>query len=398
MAERIRVMVISEPGKAGVKRHVIDLLRRIDLDAFDVYFVYSFERSDAAYAGEIAELESRGMTCLEIPMDAPLSVKKDSQAFKTLVREMRRIRPHVVHLHSSKAGGLGRLAALCVRPRPRVVYTPHAMACHRSRFYWGIEVVLGLMTDRTVAVSKSEQADWVRWKIPKAQRAAVIPHGFESPSVPLVDHREIPAGTSWSFGACGRICRQKNALLMFQTALEMLRRDAHARFVWIGDFSEDEEAQAVKQLLDEAGNPERLAVTGWVSDPEKRMRELDVFCMISRYEGLSYVLAEAQLLRLPVVGVDAPGVIDLIQHDQTGVIAAPQVDALCDALITLRDDRELRSRLGESARQELVLNYSFPKMVGAIEGVYRDMSRRGKPSVESVHRTQPGSLLEQGRS
>ncbi len=378
MTDRIRVVVISEPGIAGVKRHVVDLLRRIDVEAFDVYFIYSLVRGDDAYVGEIADLSARGIECLQIPMDAPLSVRKDWSALRRMIRELRRIKPEIVHLHSSKAGGLGRLAALCVTPRPKTVYTPNAMACYKSRLYWGIEVGLGWLTSRSIAVSTSEQADWVRWKIPKAKQAAIIPNGFTAPPVPPINHREIQPGEPWVFGACGRICRQKNALLMFQAALEMLSRDPHARFIWIGDFGGDDESDAVRALLSSAGNPDRIEITGWVTEPGVQMRKLDIFCMVSRYEGLSYVLAEAQLLELPVIGVDVPGIIDLVQQDQTGVIATPDVESICKNLAVLRDDQRLRAQLGKAARQEIELNYTVPKMVDAIEEVYRELAKRGQ--------------------
>ncbi|MDB5348582.1 MAG: Exopolysaccharide biosynthesis glycosyltransferase EpsF [Schlesneria sp.] len=375
MNDRPRIVVISEPGSAGVKRHVVDLLRLIDVMRFEVYFIYSLERSDATYQTEITELSTRGITCIEIPMNAPLSVRKDTAALMTLIGELRRIRPHLIHSHSSKAGGLARIASLCLFPRPRNVYTPNAMACHRSSLYWGIEVVLGLLTDRLVAVSRTEFADWQRWRIPGAKRAAIIPNGMSVRTSETVGHREIPHNAEWTFGACGRICRQKNSLLMFRTAVEMLRRDSQARFVWIGDFGDDDEAQSVRTFLSQEKEfGDRLRVTGWVSDPESLLLTLDVFCMISRYEGLSYVLGEAQLLALPVLAVDAPGISDLVVQDVTGIVALPQIESLCDALTGLRDDVELRRRLGEKARREIALHYTVAGMVAAVEDVYEQLT------------------------
>ena len=376
MSDRVRVAVISEPGKAGVKRHVVDLLQGINVEKFDVCFIYSLVRSDSDYRSEIDGIGARGIKCVEVPMDAPLSVSKDFAAFKQIRQELKQFKPEILHLHSSKAGGLGRLVSRFVSPRPKVVYTPNAMACYLSKMYWVIEVALGTLTDRAVAVSNSEKRDWLRWKIPGAKISSVVPNGFAAPTADPIVHRDVSGGATWTFGACGRICRQKNALLMFQTAIHVLEKDPNSRFVWIGDYGDDEESHAVKQFLESKGKNDRLVITGWVSDVQRYLRELDIFCMISRYEGLSYVLAEAQLLALPVLGVDAPGVIDLVHHETTGIVSEPNIDKLTADLFRMRDDVLLRKRLGESARQEILTNYTVRHMVDGVEKVYRELVPR----------------------
>ena len=118
---RRRVALVSEPGKAGVKRHVIDLLSRIDLTRFEVTFYYSLQRSDANYTQEIAALQERGVTCIEVPMATRIYPLQNLWAFCQLVRCFRQQRPEMLHLHSSMAGGIGRFASLFVYPRPWVL-------------------------------------------------------------------------------------------------------------------------------------------------------------------------------------------------------------------------------------------------------------------------------------
>jgi glycosyltransferase involved in cell wall biosynthesis len=376
-AARVAVAIVSEPGKAGVKTHVVDLLTNVDLKRFEITYYYSLERSDDAYIGEIAALRARGIECIEIPMDARLAFRADLRALIRLTRQLRQKRPAILHLHSSKAGGLGRLASLLMRRRPRVIYTPHAMACYRSRVYLWLERVLGYFTNTLVAVSPSEKQDFVRWRIPHAGRSETIPLGMPAVEQSTATPQSAPGAQTWTVGACGRISYQKNALFFFQVALEVLRANKDYCFKWIGDFANDREGKAVAALLARAGNPPGIQITGWVRQPQVELRTLDVFCMFSRYESFGYVTAEAMQLGVPVLATPATGTVDLVRHEETGLLAEPEVDAIVSALDRLKNDPALRARLVANARQFIAENHTIAQMVDAVERLYAQPHSRG---------------------
>lgn len=369
---RLRLALVSEPGKAGVKTHVIDVLQRINLDKIAVTYYYSRRRSDANYAKEIEDLTRRGIVCREVPMNAPLRPLLDSVALLRLIRLLRRQRPQIIHLHSSKAGALGRVASLFLFPRPKVLYTPHAMACYRSVVYlWG-ERILGVLTDLLVAVSPSEKKDFIRWRIPKAKLSFVLTMGLRPPPPMSTAPPGSPVKNEgvWRVGACGRICYQKNALLFFEAALALLKTFQDCRFRWIGDFGDDQEAAAVRALLQKAGWPKEIEITGWVSEPRRCMETLDSFCMFSRYESFGYATAEAMLLGVPVVGTPSTGTVDLVFHERTGLLVKPEVGSVMAALTRLRSDPALGKNLAAEAKRSVSEIHTFAKMMGETEHLY----------------------------
>jgi glycosyltransferase involved in cell wall biosynthesis len=365
----IRVAVVSEPGKAGVKTHVVDLLRGLDLDRFDVTLYYSLSRSDRDYPNQVRDLAARGVRCVEIPMRADLSPLADLRALAALVAELRRLRPRVIHLHSSKAGGLGRLASLFLRPRPRVVYTPHGMACYRSRLYLWLERLLGPLTHMPVAVSPSEKRDFIAWRIPGAGATRVLTMGVPPPSPTGEQNSGDPK--TWYVGACGRICYQKNARLFFDLAIRMAG-EGKFRFRWIGEFGDDAEAAAVRAALDRAGWPPEIEITGWLSRPGEQLRTLDVFCMFSRYESFGYVTAEAMALGVPVVATATTGTVDLVEHERTGLLVDPNLAAVEAAVRLVASDPALRERLRIHGRHLVGEKYTVRRMVDDVEQIYED--------------------------
>ena len=245
-----------------MKRHVVDILRQIDLGQFDVVYYYSTVRSDKDYPNEISEIERRGIICHNISIQAKIRPLRDCLSLLKLIQRLWHQRPQILHLHSSKAGGIGRIASLFVFPRPTIFYTPNAMACYRSRVYLWLERILGFLTDQLLAASASEQKDFIRWRIPNAAGAETITLGVRTVDMAKPGSRSPDPSLPCIVGACGRICFQKNALLFFQVALEMLKSRQDYRFKWIGDFGDDDEAETVRNLLARAGNPPQIEVTG----------------------------------------------------------------------------------------------------------------------------------------
>jgi len=368
----IRVGVVAEPGMAGVKSHVVGSLRAFELDGFEVSLGYSLRRADKRYEAEINELEGRGIRCEELPLTRALNIKDDARALSACYSFLKKGRFDVLHLHSSKAGALGRLAVQCLRHKPVVVYSPHAMACYSSRMACGVERLLGTVTDQLVACSNSERADWVRWKIPGSDRAVVIPPGIAS-ATGGDRGGQTSRDSAFLIGAAGRICAQKNAGLFFRVALEGVRRLPRAEFVWIGDYGSDAEADRVREMLRAAGSPERVRVTGWISDPRARLGELDVFCMLSRYESYGLVTAEAMSQGVPVVAMPSTGTVDLVEDGRSGLLVEDSVADIVKALHRLYADPRLRGDLGDGASLRISAEPTHSDVAAALRQLYRQL-------------------------
>lgn len=129
--DKIKLLIISEPGSGGVKRHVMDLLNNLNKDRFEIIYAYSKKRADKDYLSELDEL-SYEIQIKEIHhLQQTISIKNDSLAFIEIFKLINYLKPDIVHCHSSKAGVLGRIAAKLLKV-PKIIYTPHAYAFQNS--------------------------------------------------------------------------------------------------------------------------------------------------------------------------------------------------------------------------------------------------------------------------
>ncbi len=209
----------------------------------------------------------------------------------TAIFEVRKIiqteKPDIVHMHSSKAGAIGRLA---ISPKKaKLFYTPHSYAfCKKDesglkiKFYLLIEKILGRRNCTTIACSKGEYEEALK----VTKNAIYINNGIDikeleqfilNESEKIIDTKKLKICT------VGRVGPQKNPKLFNQIAENF--RDIE--FMWIGDGN----------LKDVLISP-NIKVLGWC-DRKKAIKELcqnDIFILPSLWEGLPMTLLEAMYL------------------------------------------------------------------------------------------------------
>lgn len=146
--------------------------------------------------------------------------------------------------------------------------------------------------------------------------------------------------------------------LTHQKAHDVLLRSfavVHAHFPeWqlcvIGVGPRREELQALARTL---GVADKVDFVGLVQDPYPYLRAAEIFAFPSRFEGVGNALLEAMSCGLPVVVTDAsPGPLEYVVDGHSGlVVPTDDEDALASALTRLMSDRDLRDRLGATARE-----------------------------------------------
>ncbi len=302
---RKKILFIVEAMGGGVFTYIVDLANQL-VDEYDMYVAYAVRRQTPAnYTNyfdkriHLIKVENFGRS---------LNPGKDIKAFFEIKRIAKIVNPDIIHLHSSKAGALGRVA-FNGRKIP-LFYTPHAysflMKNHsapKRMMFKAIETICAKTHCTTISCSFGEHQETLKL----TKRAEYVNNGINIDELRELLETVNTEEKKYKVFTLGRICHQKNPELFNQIALAM----PDEKFLWIGDGD----------LRDKLTAP-NITVTGWVE--RRKALELsqqgEVFILTSLWEGLPISLLEAMYMKKLSVVSNVIGNRDVIQNGKNGYV------------------------------------------------------------------------------
>jgi glycosyltransferase involved in cell wall biosynthesis len=356
-----RILIVSQVTVSGVAVCIRDLVRAAVANGYDVTVACPSQGDLATWA------EEEGATWERVDMRrAP-----HPSDIVALLRVRRLCRAsNLVHLHSSKAGAIGRLALASLgASRPVSAFTPHGWSWlvggRAQPAYRLIEKALLPVTTAVVAVSNEERSDGRAVLGPRAARIRVIPNGVDvfrfSPRGP------VAARTSDPLVVCvGRLDPQRGADVA--VAALALMTTPHVRLRLVGDGSE---RVRIENQVRSLGLTGRVEMVGVHSDPAPDLRAADVVVIPSRYDGMALVLLEAMACGAAIVATQVPGCSALGDAGEIVPIEDPR--ALAQEVDRLLADPDRRRALGLAARERVALHYPLERSLESIVELWEDL-------------------------
>jgi glycosyltransferase involved in cell wall biosynthesis len=362
------VVLITLAEVGGAQTYVASLLPAL-AEEFDVT-VASSGGGPVRDAAEALGLPFVGLRHLR----RPIQPVRDLLALVELARLLRRERADVLHASSSKAGVLGRLAALLARV-PIRIFTVHGWAFaaasgRSSTFYRWADRLMRPLTTATICVSENERAAGIAARTCDAERTVVIHNAVDVTGAPVARH-EHPRPT---LVAVGRLKAPKDPVTLLRALAKLGGREYEALIV-----GEGPDRTALEHLAAQLGLRDRVRFAGERHDVPKLLSGADLFVLSSRSEGLPVSVLEAMAAGLPVVASTVGGIPELVEDGETGVLVRPaDPDALAAALGDLLDDADRRRRLGKAGRRRAERLFDLEAFRRAhLELYHRELARCG---------------------
>lgn len=366
------------PLLSGVQKVSLDEFSKIDSVKYEPILVCK-ESGPLVNAISALGFKSEFVPSLE----RDISPKADVKALLDLVKCFRRIRPDVVHTHSSKTGILGRLAARLAGV-PMVIHTVHGFAFPfaKSRFvryfYFLAEFIGGLLSDKVVVLNITDYNYAIKNLKISESKVHLIPNGVAIESFGAAvsvrkEYRQEVLATEKDEEICiamvGRLWAQKNPLCLVEAAKKVIdRTDIPVKFFFAGDGELKDE---VERKILEYRLEGKVGILGWRSDVPKLLSSVDVFVLPSLWEGMPLAILEAMASKLPCVVSNIPGNRDLVEHDVDGLLfEANNADSLAEQLIRVIEDRQLRERFSNAAFDKVTNKYSLARRMEKVTALY----------------------------
>jgi glycosyltransferase involved in cell wall biosynthesis len=331
----------------------------------------------------VARARSAGYEFIELrELIRPVNPWMDLRARRYLAMEFERLRPDIVHTHSSKAGILGRLAARDARV-PHIVHTIHGMSFNRTQpwlvrkaFAWA-ERVAARRCQAIVTVADAMIAQSVAAGICPREKLLTIYSGMEIERFTPSAQARVAARERWGgadddivVGTVARLFRKKGYEQLIPIMAAAVRREPRLRFVWIGDGAQRAEYEAELARL---GLRERTVLTGLIppSEVPHVLAGCDILAHTSQWEGLPRAVVQALLMQVPAVAFDIDGTPEVILDGQTGrLVPLNDLATFAAALCELAGDADLRRRCGEAGREHCRERFDWRRMVDELEALY----------------------------
>lgn len=308
---------------------------------------------------------------------------------------LRRIRPDVVHTHTSKAGVVGRLAARLAGIRG-IVHGIHilpflSVGRWEARLYVAVERLLSRVTHTFVDVSDAMRDMATRHGVGNAANHVVVQSGMELDrfrlATPVSDHEVravLPAlNTSKPVKLVVMVAAlesRKRVKEFVELFAKVAARDDAAGLAVLGDGPCREEILAAVR---EKGLDGRVVLLGFKADVERWIARANVCALSSEREGLPRVVVQYVLAGKPVVVTDLPGVSGLVPDGVNGIVVpTDQLDPMADALTRILDDSALAAAMSAASAKLDLSAWSADSMVQRLEGVYRSVA--GSGSMNSI--------------
>ncbi len=350
---RVRIChIITKLELGGAQQNTLYTVKHLDRARFAVSLVTGPQGildEEAIDSGvEVHFLES---------LRREISARRDLAALGGLVRLLRRLRPEIVHTHSSKAGILGRWAA-ALAGVPHIVHSIHGYGFHDGQpgpvreLLIALERTTGwLATSAVVAVSRASIDRGLELGLFPPDRVSLIRSGVRlSDFRPAASSRNGHGDKVTTVGMVACLKPQKAPLDFVEVAARVIgscKGEKRVRFVLVGD---GELRHQVEEKIRAEGLEDRVAMAGWRRDIPEVLRGFDILLHTSRWEGLPRVFPEAMATGLPIVATRVDGAPEAIEEGVTGFLVPPgDVEGLARRTLQLIRDEEMRRGMGKAA-------------------------------------------------
>lgn len=340
-------------------------------------------------------LKKLGIEPIIIPeMRRSVNPTNDLIAYRKISKLISQFKPDIVHTHASKAGTIGRLAAIRNKV-PIIVHTFHGHVFHsyfgssKTNIFINIEQGLANQCSKIIAISDKQKEELSEiYKIAAPEKFEVIPLGFD---LQRFQENQVQKRTTFralyklnesdiAIGIVGRLAPVKNHELFIRSIKNVKEKtQANIRAFIIGDGECRSDLQELcKSLgLDYQYSPNgevsesTITFTSWIKNIDTAYPGLDIIGMTSLNEGTPVSLIEAQAANKAIVTTNVGGIENIVIPNVTALLTKNNcVDDFSEKLKLLVESEPMRKAQSEKGWNHVREKFHYTRLVHDTENLY----------------------------
>ncbi|MDQ3077199.1 MAG: glycosyltransferase [bacterium] len=361
------LFVITKGNWGGAQKYVYELAHRLPTESYEAHVAHG-----------VGDILPQKLKAVEIPsiylpsLGRDISIIKDIISFFDLIKLFRKEKPNIVHLNSSKIGGMGALAARIARI-PKIVFTVHGFAFNEER-PWIQKAIISflswittLLCTDVICISQSEYSRASQWP-GISSKLHLIYNGIPTPDFlsandarrMLLDILQIPKSVISGkkiVGTIGELTKNKGHIY----ALSAIKKIPDCIYIIIG---EGEEHVILKEFIIQHDLQNKIFLTGFIKDASILLKAFSVFLLPSLKEGMPYVLLEAGLAQIPVITTPVGGIKEIITNRKEGFFITPQSsESIYTTLSEITTDTNNLNKVSTHLKEKVEKSFTVDNMV-----------------------------------
>jgi glycosyltransferase involved in cell wall biosynthesis len=392
--------IITQGEQGGGQKNVFDLAVGMSQKGHEVFVA-------------VGEIENEGDKWLfqelqknEIKKDNLIELKKlqrevkplrDISALFEIIKLLKKVKPDIVHLHSSKAGVVGALA--CFFARVRSVYTVHGfvflepMNIIKKLIYISLEFSSSLFRKFTILISEKDILVGKKFFILRNQKKYNLIYNGVSEKTKenmlsgeeareflfgkIQPHLTSPinkGGTIKIVGTISNLYKTKGLeyLIDAASAVATASQDSRNTLFFVLGFGSEKYQQELQERINSLGLKNNFFLLGKTPSAYKYLKAFDLFTLTSVKEGLPYTLLEAKMAGVPILATSVGGIPEMAKNFKINLVESKNVLEIKNKIVEILGDKDRKFEVDDKLPEV----YSLQNMLDETEKVYNTIHEK----------------------
>jgi glycosyltransferase involved in cell wall biosynthesis len=306
-----------------------------------------------------------------------INLYNDFRTLISLIRLIRVFKPHIIHTHATKAGILGRLAALLSFHRAITIHTFHGHLLYGYpkkniiKIYIFLERLFAMTTTHLLAVGEKVRNELLSKGIGTKEKFTVMYPGVKIKQLPKRENALKKLRLTNNILYCayiGRLTYVKRIDRLLDVIKEAKSRSLEIQFIIAGGGDQFDYAKnrAIIEALP-------IQFLNWQLEIEQVLSVADIVILTSDNEGMPLSLIQAGFAGIPAISTNVGSVGEVIMNHDTGIITDKNIISICNSIEYLVKNKNYRLELGKRARNYTAKNFNSQRLIKDHSQLYKNL-------------------------